>query len=64
MMSSRDWSRVAPKTVSDRSALLYKCGRKCFLGPGKTFLRWITSAKKYKKESGCCVMSFCVVECE
>lgn len=36
-MSSRDWSRVAPKTVGDRSALLYKCGRKCFLGPGKTF---------------------------
>ena len=37
MMSSRDWSRVAPKTVSERSALLSKCGRRCFLGPGKTF---------------------------
>ena len=38
MMSSRGWSRVAPKTVSERSALLAKCGRRrCFLGPGKTF---------------------------
>ena len=36
-MSSSKWSRVAPKTVGDRSALLSKCGRKCFLGPGKTF---------------------------
>ena len=35
--SSRKWSRVAPKTISDRSAVLSKCGRKCFLGPGKTF---------------------------
>ena len=31
------WSRRAPKTVGDRSALLQKCGRKCFLGTGKTF---------------------------
>ena len=38
MMSSRGWSRVAPKTIGDRSALLAKCGRRrCFLGPGKTF---------------------------
>lgn len=38
MMSSRGWSRVAPKSVGDRSALLAKCGRRrCFLGPGKTF---------------------------
>jgi len=36
-VSSSKWSRVAPKTVGDRSALLSKCGRKCFLGPGKTF---------------------------
>ena len=36
--SSRGWSRVAPKTVGERSALLAKCGRRrCFLGPGKTF---------------------------
>lgn len=35
--SSRGWSNVAPKTVSDRSALMAKCGRRCFLGPGKTF---------------------------
>ena len=35
--SSRGWSRVAPKTVGERSALLSKCGRRCFLGPGKTF---------------------------
>lgn len=33
----RKWSRVAPKTVGDRSAVLSKCGRRCFLGPGKTF---------------------------
>jgi len=37
MMSSRGWSRVAPKTVGERSALLSKCGRRCFLGTGKTF---------------------------
>jgi hypothetical protein len=36
-MSSRGWSRVAPKTVGERSALLSKCGQRCFLGPGKTF---------------------------
>ena len=37
-MSSRGWSRIAPKTIGDRSALLAKCGRRrCFLGPGKTF---------------------------
>ncbi len=35
--SSRGWSRVAPKTVGERSALLAKCGRRCFLGPKKTF---------------------------
>ena len=34
---SRKWSRVAPKTVGDRAAVLSKCGRRCFLGPGKTF---------------------------
>lgn len=31
------WSRDAPKSVGDRSAVLSKCGRRCFLGPGKTF---------------------------
>ena len=35
--SARGWSRVAPKTVGERSALLAKCGRRCFLGPKKTF---------------------------
>ena len=35
--SSRKWSRVAPRTVGERSAVLSKCGRKCFLGSGKTF---------------------------
>jgi hypothetical protein len=35
--SSRKWSRDAPKSIGDRSAVLSKCGRKCFLGPGKTF---------------------------
>lgn len=34
---SRKWSRVAPKHVGERSALLAKCGHRCFLGPGKTF---------------------------
>jgi hypothetical protein len=31
------WSRRAPKTVGDRRAVLDKCGRRCFLGPSKTF---------------------------
>ena len=35
--TSRKWSRDAPKSVGDRSAVLSKCGRRCFLGPGKTF---------------------------
>lgn len=35
--SSRGWSRVSPKTVKERSALLAKCGQRCFLGPKKTF---------------------------
>ena len=35
--SSRSWSRVAPRSVGERSAVLSKCGRRCFLGPGKTF---------------------------
>jgi hypothetical protein len=34
---NRKWSRVAPRTIGDRSAVLAKCGRRCFLGPGKTF---------------------------
>jgi len=34
---TRNWSRDAPKSVGDRSAVLSKCGRRCFLGPGKTF---------------------------
>ena len=34
---SRKWSRIVPKHVGDRSALLAKCGHRCFLGPGKTF---------------------------
>ena len=37
MISSPKWSRVAPKTVGERSALLSKCGRRCFLGSRKTF---------------------------
>ena len=31
------WSASAPKSVGDRAAVLKKCGRKCFLGPGKSF---------------------------
>lgn len=34
---ARKWSRDAPKSIGDRSAVLSKCGRRCFLGPGKTF---------------------------
>jgi len=34
---SRKWSRDAPKSIGDRSAVLSKCGRKCFLGPSKSF---------------------------
>lgn len=34
---TRNWSRDAPKSIGDRSAVLSKCGRRCFLGPGKTF---------------------------
>ena len=33
----RSWSRDAPKTVGERSAVLSKCGSRCFLGPSKTF---------------------------
>jgi hypothetical protein len=36
-MGNERWSNRAPKSVGDRSALLQKCGRKCFLGTGKTF---------------------------
>jgi hypothetical protein len=35
--SSRGWSRRAPKSIGQRSAVLSKCGRRCFLGSGKTF---------------------------
>ena len=35
--SSRGWSRDAPKSIGDRSAVLSKCGQRCFLGPKKTF---------------------------
>ena len=31
------WSHDAPKSVGDRRSVLQKCGRRCFLGPGKTF---------------------------
>ena len=31
------WSASAPKSVGDRAAVLKKCGRRCFLGPGKSF---------------------------
>ena len=31
------WSNDAPKSIGDRNALLQKCSRRCFLGPGKTF---------------------------
>jgi len=31
------WSRVAPRSIGERSAVLSKCGRRCFLGSEKTF---------------------------
>lgn len=36
-VKSRKWSHVAPKRIGERSALLAKCGRRCFLGPAKSF---------------------------
>ena len=36
-MGTRKWSRVAPRTIGERRAVLVKCGRRCFLGPGKSF---------------------------
>lgn len=33
----RKWSRVAPKTIGERRAVLHKCGRRCFLGAGTSF---------------------------
>ena len=36
-MGNERWSHRAPKSLGDRSALLHKCGRRCFLGPGKSF---------------------------
>ena len=36
-MGTRKWSRMAPKSIGDRRAVLAKCGRRCFLGPGKSF---------------------------
>jgi hypothetical protein len=32
-----NWSSKSPKTVSERTAVLKKCGRRCFLGPNKSF---------------------------
>lgn len=31
------WSHDAPKSIGDRRSVLQKCGRRCFLGPGKSF---------------------------
>jgi len=31
------WSASSPKSVGERSAVLKKCGRRCFLGPGRSF---------------------------
>ena len=31
------WSATAPKSVGERAAVLKKCGRRCFLGPGTSF---------------------------
>ena len=31
------WSASSPKSVGDRSVVLKKCGRRCFLGPVKSF---------------------------
>jgi len=32
----RGWKKMSPG-VHDRTIMLQKCGRKCFLGPGKSF---------------------------
>ena len=34
--SLRGWSKISP-SQSDRTVMLHKCGKKCFLGPNKTF---------------------------
>jgi hypothetical protein len=32
-----NWSNDAPKSIGDRRSVLQKCGRRCFLGSGKSF---------------------------
>jgi hypothetical protein len=44
------WSRIAPRSVGERSAVLSKCGRRCFLGPSKTF----PICARLGSESGAC----------
>jgi hypothetical protein len=32
----KGWSKISPG-AHDRTVMLHKCGKKCFLGPNKTF---------------------------
>ena len=36
-ITTKGWSKLAPKTKKQRTSMLKKCGRKCFLGPKKSF---------------------------
>lgn len=35
--TTKGWSKLGPKTTKERAIMLKKCGRKCFLGPKKSF---------------------------
>ncbi len=36
-LSSKGWSKKAPKKGKERGIMMKKCGKKCFLGPEKSF---------------------------
>ena len=36
-ITTKGWSKLSPKTKKQRTSMLKKCGRKCFLGPKKSF---------------------------
>jgi len=36
-LSSKGWAKKSPKKGKERSLMMRKCGKKCFLGPKKSF---------------------------
>ena len=36
-LSSKGWSKKGPKKGKERTIMLRNCGKKCFLGPKKSF---------------------------